>query len=367
MIAPLLGVLGAVLVTLALLDMLWTTVAVSAGAGPLTSRLSHLLWRLLCRLSRRSREPHRVLRVTGVLVVVSMFTLWLTVLTVGWGLVFSASETAVVTTASGEPASFSERLYFAGYSTATLGNGEYRPGGGVWQLLTVMATFSGLGMATMGITYLVPVTQAVVDRRTLALEIDSLGRSPTDIVVNAWEDGAFPRLGRRVTSISSSLSRLGQRHLAYPILHYFHDVSQQAAGTVKLAVLDEALTLLRFGVRADQRPDGLDLASARESVGSFLSALSAGHIGPADAPPPLPDLAPLRTAGLPTVSDETFAAACGELEHRRRLLRAAVEDDGWTWDQVCGRDADADGDEPRDAMAPDDVDAGTASTGGRRD
>lgn len=353
-----LAVVGGALVALALVDMIWTTVAVSAGAGPVTSTVSHHLWEGLRRLARRRERPHRFLRLGGVLVVVVVFTLWLGFLVLGWGLVFNATDAAVVRTPTGDPASFTERLYFAGYTTATLGNGGFSPGPGLWRLLTVFASFSGLGVATMGITYLVPVTQAVATRRVTALRISGLGETPQGILVNAWEGGGWHQLEDELRSLSSEVTSLGQSHLAYPVLHYFHDVSESAAGAVKIACLDEALTLARFGVVEEHRPHGLVVRSSRDAVGSLLSALAAGHITAAEEAPPVPDLSCLREAGIPTVSDEELAEACRELDLRRRLLRSFVEDDGWDWPDVCRAESHDETAETSDAVDPHETTAG---------
>ena len=50
--------------------------------------------------------------------------------------------------------------------------------------------------------------------------------------------------------------------------------------------------------------------------------------------PPTPDLAWLRDLGVDTVDDETFNARCDQDREQRRLLRAFVDADGWSWDDV---------------------------------
>ncbi|MBW3619846.1 MAG: potassium channel family protein [Actinobacteria bacterium] len=331
---PLLGLVGAVLVLAALVDMLWTTLAVSAGGGPLTSALSHGLWERLRRVAPRRSSPHRFLQVTGLALVVTVFLVWIGLFVLGWWLLFSASPGAVREAATGATVGWLDRLYYVGFTTSTLGIGDLVAGHGWWRILTVVAAFSGLSVVTMAITYLLPVASAVVDRRTLATGISSLGARPAEIVCNAWDGGDWRALERRIEDVERQLGTLGQRHLAYPVLHYFHDVERQAAAAVSIATLDEALLLLRFGLAPGSRPHALLLHSARTSVASFLDTLSAGHIGPADEAPPPPDLEPLRRAGMPTVTDDEFRAACANLDDRRRLLRAFVQDDGWSWDAV---------------------------------
>lgn len=355
---PLLGLLGAGLVLVALVDMLWTTLAVSAGGGPITATLARGLWQALCRLGHRRSRPHRFLRWAGVAVVTSVFVVWVALFVLGWWLVFSSSPGAVRHGTTGASVGWIARLYFVGFTTSTLGIGDLVPGDGLWRLLTVVAAFSGLSVVTMSITYLLPVASAVVDRRTLATGIASLGADPPGIVVNAWSGGGWGALEQRLPTLEQQLVTLGQRHLAYPVLHFFHDVAPEAAAGVTIARLDEALTILRFGVAPEARPHALVVDSARTSVAAFLSTLSSAQIGPAGELPPLPSLEPLRRAGVPTVSDEEFATACADLERRRRLLRGFLEDDGWTWaalDSTRSVEGDEDAD---DAVSPDEVEEG---------
>ncbi|MBW3658485.1 MAG: potassium channel family protein [Actinobacteria bacterium] len=356
---PVLGLVGAALVLVALVDMLWTTVAVSAGAGPLTSSVSHRLWTGFCAAARRSDHAHRLLRLAGVTVVIAVFTVWIGLFVLGWWLIFSSSPGAVREATTGDTVGWAARLYYVGFTTSTLGVGDLVAGDGLWRLLTVVAAFSGLSVVTMSITYLLPVASAVVDRRSLGMEIASLGDHPADIVIAAWQGGDWHALERRLEAVSREIGTLGQRHLAYPVLHYFHDLEPKAAAAPSIATLDEAMTLVRFGLAPEARPHPMVLDSTRTSVASFLSTLSSGHIEPATTAPPLPLLQPLRDAGIPTVADEEFGAACADLRHRRQLLLGFVHDDGWDWDVVVAAERHQDdAEEAEDTVTPDEVEEG---------
>lgn len=92
---------------------------------------------------------------------------WLTLALAGWTILFSAADGAVRDATTGAPAGFVARVYFASYTMFTLGNGEYRPGSGTWQLATAAAagTVLVLVLVTLALTYLVPVAAAVARRR----------------------------------------------------------------------------------------------------------------------------------------------------------------------------------------------------------
>jgi hypothetical protein len=204
---------------------------------------------------------------------------------------------------------------------------------GVVVVLSVFLTW--LGATVLGWwLVLVPVTGAVTDRRTLALEIASLGEDAVDVVCDGAADGDWRALEQHLAAFAQPLHRTGQRHLAYPVLHHFHDTEAHAALAPRVAVLDDALLLLSEGVHPDHRPDPLPLRVTAAGVTSLLQTLASAHIRPADRPPPAPDLARLRAAGIPTVDDATFAAAVEARAERRRLLAGFVHDDGWTWGAV---------------------------------
>ncbi len=332
--ASFLGTLGAVVLLVSLVDMAWTTVAVSVGGGPVTSRLAHGHWLLWRAAARRADHPHRVLRVAGIIVVVSMLLTWVSAVWLGWSLVFNSAPSAVRDATTQASAGALERVYFAGYTMLTLGNGGLVPGPGIWQILTVVASFTGLAVVTMGITYLVPIVSAVVQGRTLALHITALGTDPYDILTSTWRQDGWESLTRGLETLTPELMMLGQRHLAYPVLHYFHNTDERAAPAVAVATLDEALSLLEFGVAEDARPDRVSIRLARNGIGSLLGALRSAFMTPADEPPAPLSLEPLRDAGVPTVAAAEFHEACRQAADHRREVRGLVEDAGWSWDRV---------------------------------
>ena len=74
-----------------------------------------------------------------------------------------------------------------------------------------------------------------------------------------------------------------------------------------IAILDDALTLLHYGVQEQYRPDPSVLQSARETVRTYLTTLASASIYPAERVPPYPDLTPIDKAGIPVVSKAEFA------------------------------------------------------------
>lgn len=322
---------GAAVLLVLLVDLVWTTLAAGSGGGPVSSRVTAVLWRIALAVPFR-RFPHRRLAVAGVAVVVSVPLLWTAMALVGWSLVFFADTGAVVSDPDGVPASSVERLYFVGFTVFTLGVGDFRPGPGAWQLATVVATGSGLVLVTMAVSYLVPVASAEAKRRHIATSVAALGSSEEAIVCDAWSGRDFAGMDSHLSLLSSEISEAGQQLLAYPVLHYLHSVDEHAAPSPQIVRLHGALLLLAEGVAPEVRPPPAALTPARRAVGTYLITLEDRFVTVDEDLTPAPSLAPLRAAGIPTVDDDTWAEALAAHEHERRILAAMLRGDGWPVD-----------------------------------
>lgn len=325
--------LGLTIVLFVLLDIVITTLTVG-GAGPLMRRVANGFWQGVLFIHRR-RPSHSLLAASGWLVLLMMIVIWLLLTWLGWTLVFSAAKDAVVSTNSGVPATLWERIYFTGFTIATLGLGDFRPQHPFWQLATATAAANGFFLVTLGVAYLLPVVSAVTVKRGLATYISTLGGTGDEILTRSWNGKNFGQLDQHLINLAPVVSQLGESHLAYPILYYFHSVARSRSLPLSMVALDEALTLLEYGVPQRYQPDASALGSLRRANAAFLRTLQAAYLDPAPAAPPLPPLEPLRSHGIPTVSDEEFYQTAQCLEQRRRLLLALTRSDGRGWDAIA--------------------------------
>ncbi|WP_136718371.1 potassium channel family protein [Halorientalis salina] len=325
-VVPLL--VGAVLLGVTVTDLLWTTLWVEGGAGPLTSRLMRGTWRALRAVSGRSQ---RILTVSGPIVLVLGLLVWIALFWVGWTLVFAGIENAIIGTGEPGPISWTERVYFVGSSLFTLGNGDFIPTDGIWQILTVLTTASGMLFITLIVSYVISVLDAVTQKRAFASDVSGLGQDGTTIVRTAWDGETFSGLELPLNSIAADVNELTTNHYAYPILHYFYTERRDYVTVLSIVALDEALTLLRFGVPEAERPSTVVIHSARASVGNYIDAVTSPFAHTAEQSPPPPDLDRLRKDDIPTVSDETFVESLTEITERRRQLRGIVDGDARDW------------------------------------
>jgi hypothetical protein len=319
---------GILVIVVVFYDAFVTTVSAVSAGGPVTQRLGTALWRVLRRLARSPRSP--LLAAAGPLVVFCMLLTWLLGLWAGWTLVFSAEATAVVHGDTGEPADAWTRVYYTGYTLYTLGLGDIEPRGAAWRVLTSAATLNGFVLLSMTVTYLIPLVMALSERRQHGMVLYGLGPRAHDLLLASWDGRSFSELSPHLRDWSHRVALTAQKYLSYPVLHFFHSPSRRAGIEPGLAALDEALLLLERGVAEEARPSEVVLRPLRTSF-DRLEEVVTTFVGVRETTPPPPDLASLRSAGIPTVADEAFAAAVGEREQHRRTMATLVTDSGWSW------------------------------------
>jgi len=320
--------LGSLLLLAVIVDLLWTTLWSDGGAGPLSSRLTAWTWRGLRSVGS---EDSRLLSLSGPIVLVLTLVMWVGLLWAGWTFVFAGGENALADTRDAGPIGWAERVYFVAYTMFTMGNGDFTPTDGAWQIATALTTASGMLFVTLGVSYVLSVLGAVVDKRTFASSVIGIGDRSEQFVRHGWNGEDLHDLDLPLDTLASRVSRLAKQHKAYPILHYYHSEEQDDAATMAVVVLDEALTLISVAVPEDHRPNRPVVRAARSGTEGYLQTVGSIGLQPADEPPPLPDLDRLREAGIPTVSDEAFADSLDDLRERRRKLLGVVVDDAWHW------------------------------------
>lgn len=325
------GFFGILLIGYAVLDLLWTTFL--EGGAPLTTQACARVARGMLRFQHRC-ATRRIISLTGLAAVIVTVVIWTSLLWAGWTLLFLASPASFIDATNGQPAGVWEKIYVTGDTLFTLGLGDYKPNGHFWQLATAVAAGSGFLLVGLALAYLVPVISAATQKRQLAVYITSLGRTPDDIILRAWNGQDTTALAPHLQALTGLLALLGENHLTYPILHYFHGAQRIRAVAASVAALDEALTILECGLQQGCSLDLPSLGAARESITSYLDTLKPALILPARAAPPPPSLENLRGMGVPVVGDELFARAIALLSERRQLLLSMVINEGWDWSAV---------------------------------
>lgn len=321
---PLLAVAGLALVCLVILDVAWSALAISAGRGPLTGSIGRGLWRLV-----RGTEHHRVLKLTGYIIVGTLLVTWVLGMWAGWALLFNADSESVVRSSSQEPASVLGKIAYAAGAMAGAGAGLVAASDG-WQLANNIAALCGLALFTLAISYLVQLIPAATQRRATAVQIHGLGDEPVGIVAAGAGRPALGATGEQIASMAAELALSSRQHLALPVLHYLHVGERSAAFELGVAKLDEALTIILHALEEDHETV---VRPTRRAIDEYLrtASLSAGGV----EPPPPPDLTRLAEGGV-ALDEKRFAARLEEIADRRAALRDLIEANGWRWStDVC--------------------------------
>lgn len=319
-------VIGIIIVVLTLIDFIWTTLWVDGGAGPLTNKLTSAYWTLHKQVSRNNSQ---FLSLAGPMILVFTLATWIFMLWVGWTFIFASSD-MIVDTKDGGPLSWIEYAYYAGYLIFTLGNGEFAPDDGIWQIVAIFATGTGMLFITFGVTYLLQVLSAVTEKRSLAASISGIAKDPASLVNNAWNGKDFGNFNLLLDTFANELSNAVSKYNAYPVLHYYRSSTHDRSLPVHIVVLDESLTLLKYGVPAEVQPNTLLMEELSSSITSYLDTLHSSSIDESSVLPPHQVLANLDES-IPTVDAKTYEEAMESLEKRRRKLLGLVEMTGERW------------------------------------
>jgi len=232
------------------------------------------------------------------------------------------------------PVTWSGRLFYVAYTIFTIGDGDFYPPVGIWQIASGLTTASGMLFVTMGVSYILSVLGAVSTKRSFASSVSGMGPDSESVVTAAWDGKSLDGLGLPLNSLASQLDTLADQHKSCSVLHYHHSQDAQQSSAMAVVILDESLTLLRFGVHPDARPNLLLIQNARSASQNYLETLNDSFITRADDPPAAPDLERLAQAGIPTVPDEQFADSIHGLSLRRRSLLGIVHGDAWHWPPI---------------------------------
>ena len=311
---------GVLVVGLVVVDAFWTALWSGMGGGPLTTLITASVRTVMGSVPMSGR---RRLALVGPVVLLTIVVVWAVLLLVGFSLVAQAMPNGIVSSETGLAADGWERVYYVGYTLFTLGMGDFVPAGDGARMLTVAMNALGMFMVTLGVTYLLPVISASVGARSFGSSVLSLGETPAEVIVEAW-DGERVRLDDELRGLASDLSTLAHQHLAYPVLHLFHSADLSASAPRAVAVADGTLGLLE-AVDATAAPAAPARRQLRSAIDRYVDTFGA-QVGNAPEPPPSPQLDALERAGIPLVCDQAHLDLLLQTdEDRRRRLHGVLD------------------------------------------
>ena len=323
-------ILGILILLLGLLEGLWTTIWVDGNSSPFTGRFTTWIWKTFRLLV--PKKNNKLLSLSGPTILATTVFSWIFFIWLGWTLIlFSDPNSLKVPGSTDFVVEFTDAGWYAAYVMFTVGNGDFLPTDGGWQIVSSLIAFTGMGMVTLSITYILQVISAVANKRAFASSVTSIGKTAEEFVLKQWTGDDFGAIELQLNSLSNQLATINEQHLAFPILHYYHAARVEKTQDVAIAVLDDALNIIKLGMKDEKLPAETILSSARESISSFLTTVSKAFIGPAEKTPPKPDLEMLRKKKVPVISNEEFEKNLQKEEKRRKLIFGLIQNGAWQW------------------------------------
>lgn len=315
---------GVVLIAFAGIDFFYTTLS-GSGAFYFTRGLLTVSRRLQMGLARVFGRP--VFQYSGLIVNLTLLISWGLAIWLGLFLIFSSSPESIVTS-KGRVATPVERLYFTGYVLSTLGLGDFKPISSDFKLTVGALSFFGFAFFSTSMTYLLSISSAAVEKRTLSLAVEALGSHPVEIVRNllAVDRGMAYQ---QITSLQNMVERHCVNHRTYPALLCYNSVEPTNTISLNIALLDEAV-----GILLNDKKQNLtrEIRSLSNALDNLLEHFCRTYAEPVDSEMlcnvdwsdfDLPDQLELRQSPM----DE-------KRMERRRVLLGMLRSDCLDWNDV---------------------------------
>jgi hypothetical protein len=203
-------------------------------------------WAALTSRIRRGNQREHLLGVYGALSMVVLFSVWISGLILGFGLLLWAVETGVTP----QP-TIGTQLYLSGVTFFTLGYGDLVPRSAVARLLTIFEAGTGLGFIAVVIGYLPVLYQLFSRREAAVIRLDGRAGSPPTAVGllrrHGGEDGPA-QVTMLLREWETWGSELLESHLSYPMLAYYRSQHADQSWLAALTVVIDCCALILVGV-----------------------------------------------------------------------------------------------------------------------
>jgi hypothetical protein len=314
--------LGILLLLITFYDFFYTTLS-GGGAAFITKFISGSAYKLLHAGAKIAGR--KIYSISGMVVNLAVLLTWVILIWLGLFLVFSSNPEAIVN-GSNRPADTWERLYYTGYVLSTLGLGNFKPLTPAFEMLTSTFSFFGFIFFTTSMTYLISVSSGVIHKRSLALSIRHMGKTPEEMVYRLLNQDEF--LSRlKLSSLQEKIERHCTNLQAYPVLHYFSNPEKAESINLNMAVFDEAISILFYSKQGDKLKN--TLIPLRASLTYFLNHVEK-EFSRTLTKKEGPDVHQLP--GWDIISSSFVSDP--ELFHRRKLLGGLLKMENIKWQDV---------------------------------
>lgn len=317
-------IIGVTILCFVIYDFFFTTLS-GSGAGFLTRFVAFGAQTVVRKL--KGLFGRSVYNFSGLLVNLSVLAVWIMFVWFGLFLVYSFDPDAM-TNASGRVANWVERLYYTGYILSTLGVGNFKTTTEFFEIITSLFSFFGFIFFTSSMTYLISVSTAVINKRTLARSIQNLGKDPQQIAEKLMVmDSSYSM--QQILTFQQMVDRHAVNHQAYPVVHFFAHKRQDVCLGLNLTRLDEAVNILLSNPDAGGLKQ--ELAPLRSSLSHFIFHLNQNYTRP------FPKKESSKASQV--LPYEITNLTNEELDKRRKILGGILRNEGFEWKDVMeGRD-----------------------------
>lgn len=312
-------VAGVVILAIVYFDFFYTTLS-GSGFTFLTrtcASVTHKIILLVAKVTGR-----KLLSISGMLVNLVILAMWILLVWAGLFLVYSFHPSGILNS-NNEVATSIQRLYMSGYVLSTLGMGDVKPVTPFFEVITSFFSFFGFAFFTTSMTYLLSVSSAVIQKRSLALSIRNFGKNPLQTVNSLMYMDNNLRC-YQLSNLQSMINRHSNFYQAYPVLHYYHHIGVDASLAVNVAVLDEALS--SKGSSELWR----EVGSLRAALDDLLEHLKNRFEEETDYTPDIN----WASFDLPQGLAGNGFSTGDNLKQRRRVLGGLLRNEGRTWGEV---------------------------------
>jgi hypothetical protein len=315
------------------IDILQTTFFLT-GAGFLSGKISMSIWDLMLKIHKKTKS-HRFLSYAGSSIILFTFFIWALLFLVGLTLFFHFSDYSIINATTKIPADFWDKVYYVGFTSTTLGIGDFIAGSNFWEILTIISAINGFFLLTLVITYLIPLVSSVEEKRQFASTINNIGETPEKFLKRLKNGDKYENLSSILISYQTVINSMTQHHLAYPALHYFHSMERKTASAPAIAVLDEALSMVILCYGDNVKNISNMILPTKDAINNLLQTLEDSFIGSGNDSPALPNYDSIREVNK-EIDENSFSEYYKSIEKRRKILLTYVQSDGWQWEDVTG-------------------------------
>lgn len=272
-------VAGAAVVLLTLADVFYTVLFPASGHGPLRRPLSRLTWRLFAEVGRRlpRERRRRFLAYSGPVQISATILTWVTLLVVGWALVFEPTLGDSVRASQGPTdTGFGTALYYSGFTLTTLGTGDVVATTATYRALTVAEAALGFSAFTMALTYFLSIYSALTSRKSFAAALHhrTLGTGvPVQLLVGLSDGDDLPDARHQLSTLAEFLTHTSETHRSYPVLRYFHFRHMRYALPRVLLIALDAAALVSSALAADRYRGLVSSSGAYQLAAAGLETL----------------------------------------------------------------------------------------------